>query len=62
MENESDDLFWHALNYRTAATQHAEGMWQALVACVERKIASEREACAKSAENAIRMRSSDKLT
>lgn len=31
-----NDLAWHALNYRTAATQHAEQMWQELEACVKR--------------------------
>ena len=43
---ESEDLFWHALNYRTAATQHAELMWQELLTCVERKVLAERERCA----------------
>lgn len=37
---EADDLFWHALNYRTAATQHAEGMWLELESCVARKVAA----------------------
>ena len=44
--DESENLHWHALNYRTAAPQHAEEMWQELVACVERKVAAERERCA----------------
>lgn len=43
MDDESENLHWHALNYRTAAPQHAEEMWQELVACVERKVAAERE-------------------
>lgn len=43
---EADDLAWHALNYRTAAPQHAEAMWQELLACVRRKLAAERERCA----------------
>ena len=33
-----DDLAWHALNYRTAHTLHAEEMWQELQACVRRLI------------------------
>jgi hypothetical protein len=37
--DERNDLGWHALNYRTAAPQHAESMWQELLACVERKVA-----------------------
>jgi sugar (pentulose or hexulose) kinase len=37
-DEHSLDLFWHALNYRTAATQHAEAMWQELEACVQRLI------------------------
>jgi hypothetical protein len=41
MNDENDKLHWHALNYRTAAPQHAEKMWQALTACVERKHAAE---------------------
>ena len=43
---EHDDLEWHALNYRTAAPQHAELMWQELLACVNRRVAAEREQCA----------------
>ena len=38
------DLFWHALNYRTAATEHAELYWQELQACVQRLIEKERNA------------------
>jgi hypothetical protein len=45
MDEERDNLHWHALNFRTAATQHAEAMWQELQACVERKVAAERERC-----------------
>lgn len=45
MDEELDNLHWHALNFRTASTQHAEAMWQALQACVERKVAAERERC-----------------
>jgi hypothetical protein len=29
------DLFWHALNYRTAAPQHAQQMWLELEKCVK---------------------------
>lgn len=36
----ADDLAWHALNYRTAATQHAQLMWVELEACVARKLAA----------------------
>lgn len=36
-----DDLGWHALNYRTAHTVHAESMWVELKACVDRLIAAE---------------------
>jgi len=51
MEDETDDLQWHALNYRTAAPQHAKEMWQSLAALVDRKVASERERCAKLIED-----------
>ena len=50
----SEDLFWHALNYRTASIANSNAMWQELAACVLRKIdaavVSEREACAKVCE------------
>lgn len=36
MTDTNNDLFWHALNYRTASTENAEAMWQELQACVER--------------------------
>lgn len=60
MDDESENLHWHALNYRTAAPQHADEMWQTLVACVERKVAAERErmsdvAQRRSAETAARI-------
>jgi hypothetical protein len=48
-----DDFAWHALNYRTAAPQHAEAMWRELEACVQRKIArltAERDAARADAE------------
>lgn len=51
MDDTENDLFWHALNYRTAAAQDADMMWRALQACVERLVAAEREACAKVCEN-----------
>jgi hypothetical protein len=54
MNDESENLHWHALNYRTAAPQHADEMWQELVACVERKIAAERERCALLCDKAAR--------
>ena len=38
--HDADDLGWHALNYRTAHTVHAQEMWQALSACVERLTAA----------------------
>jgi len=34
----TNDLKWHALNYRTAGTLEAEEMWQELLACVNRKV------------------------
>ena len=42
-----DDLFWHALNYRTAATQNAQEMWKELEKCVERKVKAVGEPIAK---------------
>ena len=47
MSEHDYDLFWHALNYRGSATQHAQDNWEALEACVNRMIAREREECAK---------------
>lgn len=39
MDAEHDrDLFWNALNYRTASTLDADAMWLALVGCVNRLI------------------------
>jgi len=35
--SEEDSLAWHALNYRTAHTNNAEEMWQALQDFVARK-------------------------
>lgn len=45
MDDTDLDLFWHALNYRTAGTREADEMWQELQACVARLVAAEREAC-----------------
>ena len=38
MKNIEDSLHWHALNYRTAATQHAHEMFMALEDYVQRLI------------------------
>ncbi len=35
--SDEEDFGWHALNYRTAHTVHAEAMYRDLVAFVERK-------------------------
>jgi hypothetical protein len=32
------DLYWHALNYRTAGTKEAQAMWVELEECVQRLI------------------------
>lgn len=37
------DLFWHALNYRGASTEHAEFFWKELEACVERLVERARD-------------------
>ena len=50
MDDTTNDLYWHALNFRTAGSVGAEYMWQELSACVDRLIAAEREACAKVCE------------
>lgn len=52
MDDTSNDLFWNALNYRTAHTLDANDQWEALQACVYRLIAEEREACAKLCDTA----------
>lgn len=48
------NLFWHALNYRGAQTQHAELFWRELEACVQRMVdaatLAERERAAKVCE------------
>jgi hypothetical protein len=41
--SEEDSLYWHALNYRTASSAHAEFMWQELQKFVARKRYEERE-------------------
>lgn len=43
MDEEEESLAWHALNYRTAHTLHAEEMWQELQNFVARKRYEERE-------------------
>ena len=40
-DDHSLDLFWHALNYRTAATEHAEAAWVELQAVVARLVGAE---------------------
>lgn len=50
MGDEQQTLAWHALNYRTAATQHAQGALVTLEAFVSgmiaQAVAAERERCA----------------
>jgi hypothetical protein len=48
---DEDTLHWHALNFRTAHTLHADDMWKALEAYVSRQIAAERERCAAMCDN-----------
>lgn len=43
MNEEDYDLYYHALNYRTAASQHAEDAWKELEACHGRLLAREKE-------------------
>ena len=43
MNEEDYDLYYHALNYRTAASQHAEAAWKELEACHGRLLAREKE-------------------
>jgi hypothetical protein len=50
MSENENDLFWHALNYRSAQMLNAEDAWQELQACVNRLVVSERERCAKVCE------------
>ena len=38
LDEHHDDLFWHALNYRTAASEHAAAMWLELEACANRLV------------------------
>jgi hypothetical protein len=35
-DEHTTDIAYHALNYRTAAPQHAEHMWQELNECIQR--------------------------
>lgn len=56
---EGNDLGWHALNYRTAHTVHAEAMWQELLAyvqsharlAVQQAVLVERERCIAAVES-----------
>lgn len=50
MDGTENDLYWHALNYRTAGPNEANMMWKELEACVDRLILIERDACAKECE------------
>lgn len=43
MDEEEESLAWHALNYRTASSEHAEFMWQELRLFVIRKLMEDRE-------------------
>jgi hypothetical protein len=45
-----DELLWHALNYRNSAAQHAEEEYKKLADFVNRRVAEERERCAKICE------------
>jgi hypothetical protein len=47
---EGQDLGWHALNYRTAHTVHAQAMYEELERYVRAAILAERERCAKVCE------------
>lgn len=48
--SDENSLRWHALNYRTAHTMHAEAAWKELEAFVAAAILAERERCAKLCE------------
>ena len=37
-DDEAFNLHWHALNYRTAGSKEADGMWRELVVCVSNLI------------------------
>jgi hypothetical protein len=43
MDEYEYDLFWHAMNYRGAASEHAELAWKELEACVKRIVDREVE-------------------
>lgn len=43
MSEEEDSLAWHALNYRTASSEHAEFYWQELQRYVVRTLMKDRE-------------------
>jgi hypothetical protein len=43
MNEEEDSLAWHALNYRTASSEHAEFYWQELMRYVVRMLMEDRQ-------------------
>jgi predicted RNase H-related nuclease YkuK (DUF458 family) len=49
VETEAEDLFWHALNYRTAHSGHAQGMWIELEKHIELYARAYGQACASAA-------------
>jgi hypothetical protein len=50
------DLFWHALNYRTASVTEADAMWKELEACVRRLKARRAERAAERCAEFIEQR------
>ena len=44
--DEENNLYWNAVNFRTAAPEDTNKYWKELVACVNRLIATELETCA----------------
>ena len=43
MENDTEnDIFFHALNYRTASSENAHKMWLELEACINRSVLADR--------------------
>jgi hypothetical protein len=49
VETEAEDLFWHALNYRTAHSGHAQAMWIELEKHIELYASAYGQACASAA-------------
>ena len=43
-DDESLNLHWHALNFRTASIDHAQHAWVELAACVERIVLAKQQA------------------